>query len=134
MADLKSSIENYQNALNSLKKFLSTPVVDERDRAGVIQAFEYTYELSWKTVHKFAQFQGEESVGPRGAFEFAFKNNLIPSEDEKLFIAMMKDRNLSTHTYREKTAQSLFENIQNNYVRILEGLLGKLSQIPLPPK
>lgn len=128
MADLKSSIANYKSALDTLKKFLSTPVVDERDRAGVIQAFEYTFELAWKTLQKFAQHQGIDSVGPRGAFEFAFKNKLIPAEDELLFIAMMKDRNLSAHTYREKTAQTLFENIQNDYVNILEKLLNKLSK------
>lgn len=128
MADLKSSIENYQSAFETLKKFLSTPVVDDRDRAGVIQAFEYTFELAWKTLQKFAQQQGEDTVGPRGAFEFAFKNKLILAEDELLFIAMMKDRNLSAHTYREKTAQALFENIQKNYVSILEKLLNKLSR------
>ena len=42
---VKRSIENFELALKKLNEYLSTPVVSDRDRSGVIQAFEFTFEL-----------------------------------------------------------------------------------------
>lgn len=36
------TIQNYDSAVKTLKRFLSIPVLNDRDRAGVIQAFEFT--------------------------------------------------------------------------------------------
>ena len=49
---IKNSIENYEKALKKLHEFLSEPIVNDRDRAGIIKAFEFTFELSWKTIQK----------------------------------------------------------------------------------
>jgi hypothetical protein len=36
--------ENFGKALAKLKEFVAAPIVTERDRAGIIQAFEFTFE------------------------------------------------------------------------------------------
>lgn len=47
---LKRKIENFAKASDLLSRTLSTPVVDERDLAGIVTCFEMAYELAWTTV------------------------------------------------------------------------------------
>ena len=45
---IKNSIENYEKALKKLHEFLSEPIVNDRDRAGIIKAFEFTWLMMLK--------------------------------------------------------------------------------------
>ncbi len=45
MADLEASLKNLKNAFERLEEFVTLPVSTMRDQAGIIQAFEFTFEL-----------------------------------------------------------------------------------------
>ena len=51
-----------ERVVATLDRFLQEPVETERDRAGVIQAFEFCYELSWKSLQEIATSEGLAEV------------------------------------------------------------------------
>ena len=42
-ADKNRTLESFAKALGKLELFLATPITEERDKAGIIQAFEYSF-------------------------------------------------------------------------------------------
>lgn len=109
-----NSLEKCEKAFSKLSEFLAEKNMTEATKAGVIQAFEYTYEVFWKHFQKVATAQGLETPNsPRQAFVCAFSLGLI--EDEKAWIAMMRDRNETSHTYNEDVAEHIFQKIRDVY-------------------
>ena len=49
----------------------------EQEKAGAIQAFEYTYELAWKTMKRLLEAQGTIVQSPRATFREAAINWFI---------------------------------------------------------
>ncbi|MFZ4403839.1 MAG: HI0074 family nucleotidyltransferase substrate-binding subunit [Pseudobdellovibrionaceae bacterium] len=117
---------NFQNSLKQLKLFCEMPIQNDRDRAGIIQAFEFTFEQSWKAIQKKTKDQGVEIVSPKQAYMFAIQSRWIAKEDEKLWIGLINDRNLTTHTYKEQLAKKIVEKILQQYLFMLEKLFEKL--------
>lgn len=118
--------KNFDLAFAQLKSFIEQGIKDDLDRAGIIQAFEFTFEQAWKAVQKKA---GEEAVSitsPKQAWMWAIERDWILSEKEHLWLEMLKDRNLTTHTYREVVAKQVAKNIVENYSEAFEGLLKKM--------
>jgi nucleotidyltransferase substrate binding protein (TIGR01987 family) len=93
---------------------------DELDRDGVIQRFEFTFELLWKTLKAILNYQGIECYSPRDCIKKAFRHGII--DDDEIFLDMLEDRNLSSHVYDEETAKEIFERIKKFYLKTLEGL------------
>lgn len=92
------------------------------EKQGFIQAFEFTYELAWNTLRDYLTFQGvTDLVGSRDSTREAFKRNLIQDGDG--WMMMLTDRNRTSHTYNEATAEEIVQQIHMRYV----GLLGALA-------
>ena len=83
-------------------KVRQVPIV----RDGVIQRFEYVFELSWKTIKAAAEYGGVSTKSPREAIRYAYKMEWITPE--KKWIAIMDARNLTSHTYDEATAHKVY--------------------------
>jgi nucleotidyltransferase substrate binding protein (TIGR01987 family) len=112
-------IQNFEKALNRLKEAVDR-AKDDLDRDGVIQRFEFTIELLWKTLKAILEYQGIECYSPRNCIKEAFKARLI--DDDELILDMLEDRNLSSHVYDENMSKRLFERIKNIYVDYLSSL------------
>lgn len=98
-------------------------VATKRDRAGVIQAFEYCFELSWKTLKKILDYKGIEALGPRDVFRESARFGFI--DDPELWFRFMIDRNLSSHTYNEDTAIEVYghmDEFQTELHKLVEKL------------
>ncbi|XKH01373.1 nucleotidyltransferase substrate binding protein [Marinobacter nauticus] len=108
---------NFRKALNQLDS--AVQLSEERElsdleKQGLIQAFEYTYELSWNTIRDYFRWQGNTGItGSRDAIREAFANGLV--EDGDGWMRMLKDRNRTSHTYNEETAQEILKNILQLY-------------------
>ncbi len=87
-----------KNALLSLEDILKQPL-NEYIRDGVIQRFEYTFELSWKIIARYFKEIGREDLphGPRPLIKEAGKEGLI--NDVEAWLRFLESRNKSTHIY-----------------------------------
>lgn len=109
----KQRFDNYLKALQTLSD--AARLAEERDlttleEQGVIQSFEFTHELAWNVLKDYLEYQGvRDVVGSRGAVREAFRNGLI--EDGETWMTMIRDRNLSSHTYNQETAQEIVGRI-----------------------
>jgi nucleotidyltransferase substrate binding protein (TIGR01987 family) len=118
--------ENFDNALAKLREFAAMPIENDRDRAGIIQAFEFTFEQCWKTFQRILIAEGFEANSPRKSLEGAIKMRFINSADEESWLQMLRDRNLTSHIYHEKLACEIVERIVGKYISLLTDANGSL--------
>jgi len=108
-----------------LSKERSLSTLEEQ---GMIQAFEYTHELAWKTLKDLLEEQGNSTLlGSKDVTRAAFKLGLI--EDGETWMDMIKSRNQTSHTYNEEVANEIVNNIINHYYKCFTLLLEKLKLI-----
>ena len=88
---------------------------------GAIQRFEFTFELLWKMLKVYLEFQGVQARNPRDVLKAAFRQQLL--DDETTYLTMLDDRNLCSHVYDEKTVRQVFGRIQQRYCDCLTALL-----------
>lgn len=81
---------------------------------GTMQRFEFCFELLWKTL-KVALYetQGFDAVSPKQVLQKAYAVGWL--DDEKLWIDMLRDRNLTSHTYKEDLAREIYAHIHDYY-------------------
>lgn len=95
-----------KNFINSLTDSQQKLVV-----AGVIQNFEFSYELSWKFIKRWlSENLGRiqvDGVSRRELFRLAAEHQLIQNVDEWMFYHAA--RNQTSHIYDEKIAQEIFD-------------------------
>jgi nucleotidyltransferase substrate binding protein (TIGR01987 family) len=126
---IEDKMQKLERALNRLEFMISKGI--DKDRAYVdssIQRFEIVFELVWKTLKAFLEYEGKETAYPRQAFELAYQGKLIG--EEAVWLQMMKDRNETSHIYDESRADEIYQNI-TNYIHILKELFDKLKVLQI---
>ena len=113
------TIDNFGKALSKLREFTAMPIVDDRDRAGVIQAFEFTFEQCWKVFQQVALGEGIVCASPRQALQAALQLKLIDAADEQVWLDMLHDRNMTSHLYQEALALEISQRVVHCYRRLL---------------
>lgn len=105
---------NFEKALNQLTKFIEKGKLNEMERQGLIQAFEYTYELAWNSIKDYFESQGEVNIiGSRDAFRLAFKRGLVENGD--VWMEMINSRIATSHTYNEDVAEQIAKDTETKY-------------------
>ena len=113
---LNNRIENFEKALKKLKQaFLEDPtelIID-----GTLQRYEFTFELAWKTIKDYLEYNGivDSISSPRNVIQQAYQSKIIKNGD--IWIQMMLDRNLLSHLYDEQKSREIYENIKNKYLK-----------------
>lgn len=120
-------MEEFSKALAALKEALG--MFDLKNilvRDATIKRFEYSYELCWKTSKVFLKEEkGEMVIGPKECFKTLGKHGFLSSEEIEKLLAMVDDRNETTHAYGEKFVQALYPRIKeyNDLMRkVYEGI------------
>jgi nucleotidyltransferase substrate binding protein (TIGR01987 family) len=93
----------------SLSFDLSQPLVVD----ACIQRFEFCIELTWKTLKKCLAVEGIEANTPRESVQLAYSVHWI--NDETAWLSMLKDRNLTSHTYKEDLALEIYHRLPNHF-------------------
>jgi nucleotidyltransferase substrate binding protein (TIGR01987 family) len=110
-------LQSFRKALFRLSdavRIASERELSQLEKQGLIQAFEFTHELAWNVLKDYLEAQGVQGVvGSRGATREAFKNGLI--DDGDAWMAMIKSRNQTSHTYNESTADAIAGAIIKSY-------------------
>jgi len=110
ISSLIKAIGSLESALYIYQTFLDAPI-SERDviRAGVIQNFEFTYELCWKFMKRWIEMNiGHEvvdGVTRRELYRLAAENKLV--DEVNKWMEFHGARNISSHTYDEDTAKEV---------------------------
>lgn len=125
---LKQSYENLYKAYLKLQQFLKEDNNTELSRAGIVHAYEFTFELFWKFLQKYLEHLGIlEEHGPNAVIKSGFQNGYL--EDGQAYMDMLRDRNLITHTYKEEMAKEIYERIKNIHIHTLEKFIAKFENI-----
>ncbi|MBN1960350.1 MAG: nucleotidyltransferase substrate binding protein [Deltaproteobacteria bacterium] len=117
-------IDNFNKALAALNRFMLEPNRSEATAAGIIKGFEFTFEQTWKLFQHLADLAGMQTASPKAALRAALKLGLI--DDEKLWLDMLVDRNLSSHTYHTSLAEELVERIESSYSKELQAVASRV--------
>lgn len=89
-------------------------------QAGLIQMFEFSFELAWKVLKDFLVDEGFVVASPKETIKLAFQCGYISNGD--VWMQALQDRNLTTHTYDDDTAAAVVADINSRYIP----MLGKL--------
>jgi len=112
--ELMDSVASLEKALDRLGEALDLPIESNPIALdGTIQRFEFCYEQAWKTLQRFARFMGFDPRSPRDVFRVAYKQGWI--EDEDLWLSMLNDRNLTSHTYKVELALEIYSRVKSYY-------------------
>ena len=119
---------NFSRAYALLREATEREVAElnRLEREGVIQRFEYTFELAWNTLKDRLEYGGIvlTEATPRSVIRQAFTARLIP--DAEVWIDMLIDRNLMSHTYDFARFDAVIESIRNRYLAVLNDLYLRL--------
>lgn len=117
--NLVESYNEFRKAYLKLQEFIQNDDKTEISKAAIIHAFEYTFELWWKTVQRYLEYNfNMQDYGPNATIKNAFQYKLI--QDGQVWMNMLRDRNLTTHTYKEDVANEIYERIINIHITVLK--------------
>jgi len=105
---LRNLLRVLDAALRRFEGALAQPV-NEFVRDSAIQRFEFTFELFWKCLKAYAEESGLEAYSPRDSVRTAFQLGLIQEHSD--WFRMLEDRNLTSHTYNEVTAETIYAHL-----------------------
>jgi len=121
--DLQVAVINFKKALLSLEQGIKD-AKGELEKDGVIQRFEFTFELMWKALKIFLFEEGIECKSPRDCLIKAFKYGII--QNEQIVLDMLNDRNNSTHIYNKEESEEIFQRIKKIYLHELKKIFKEL--------
>ena len=124
-------LENYGRALATLQRAVAMAkqrALSELEEQGLIQTFEFTHELSWLLLKDFLVDQGVSGIsGSRDAVREAVVRDLLSAGSEATWMAMIRSRNLTSHTYNPALAKEIATLIIDRYAPEL-AILQRLMQ------
>lgn len=96
--------------------------LSQLEQEGTVQRFEYCWELAWKTIQDYLEFQGVviDPVTPRAVLKAAFAANLIDDGDG--WMAALDARNKMSHTYNLKMFEQVVQSIESRYLALMSRL------------
>lgn len=123
----KQRFQNFENAFISFKEAVEEHgnTTNELLKAGIIQRFEFTHELSWKVMKDFLIFEGIQNIiGSRSAVREALNKDLITNGE--VWMDMIETRNITVHAYDEEILSKEFNKITNEYFGLLFEFYNKM--------
>ena len=121
-------IQRYANYHKACSRLVAVTEADrfmedlsELEIEGLVQRFEYTFELAWKVLQDLLIYKGYEfMLGPNGTLKMAFDDGLITDHDG--WRKMAKSRNTLSHVYDEEEVLPIVKLIYSDYAPLLKKL------------
>jgi nucleotidyltransferase substrate binding protein (TIGR01987 family) len=103
--------------------------LNQLEKEGVIQRFEYCIELAWKTLKDYLEYQHVqlEQITPRFVIKEAFTSKLIPQAD--LWMEALDVRNQMSHVYDFQEFEKAIQQIEAKYLDCFSELYEKLGSL-----
>ena len=114
--------QNFHRAFSLLREALEQDISDlsQLEKEGIIQRFEYTFELAWKVLKDKMEYDGLviDKISPKMVIKQAFAAKYI--EDVDTWLKMTGDRNLMSHTYDFAKFEMVIHTIKESYLPMLD--------------
>lgn len=120
--DKYTNIDKLIKAQQVFERF-RVDMVDDRDQAGAVQAFEFCYELAWKVLRRILNSRGIDVASPRSAFRHAGLEKLI--DNAEIWYDFQEKRNLTAHTYEEENLRAIV-SVFDQFSEELEKLINNI--------
>lgn len=124
-------LDSYHKALARLAEIVGASkkrALNEFERDGLVQRFDFTHELSWKLMKAYAEYQGFDGIGgSRDATRKAFEMSLI--SDGQSWMDMIKSRNETSHNYDGSMADDVVDSIINRFYPLLAEFYQKMNSL-----
>jgi nucleotidyltransferase substrate binding protein (TIGR01987 family) len=139
MSDIRwiQRLNNFKKAFKRLDLGLeqaTNKALSELEKEGLIQRFEYTQELSWKTIKDFYEYLGETNIqGSKDAFKLAVNRGLVDANCGAALMHSIDSRNNAAHDYNEEDIEEVFHAIVDEYHQAFDSLKLKLENEPKQP-
>jgi nucleotidyltransferase substrate binding protein (TIGR01987 family) len=109
--------DNYRRAFILLREALEQErPLTQLEEEGVIQRFEYTMELAWKTLKDYLESENVvfEQITPRAVIRRAFEAGVI--QQGEAWQNALDARNRMSHTYSFETFARVIADIRSTYL------------------
>ena len=120
----KQRYANFSKAIAQLTEFVEQDKLNKFEVQGLIQCFEYTFELAWKTAKDYLEAQGFDIKSLRQTIQTAFQVELV--QNGHSWMDALEKSNLMAHTYDEQKASETEKLIRTKYYAILKELCLKM--------
>lgn len=118
----KQRFSNFSRALLLLREAMEQDLASlkQLEKEGIIQRFEYTFELAWKVLKDKMEFDGIvlDQISPKAVVRQAFASKYI--NDPDTWLRMIGDRNLMSHTYDFVKFEAVIQSIADAYLPMLD--------------
>jgi nucleotidyltransferase substrate binding protein (TIGR01987 family) len=122
--------QNYKAAYDQFSKAVivaQSRELNDLEKQGLIQAFEFTHELAWNVLKDFLEYQGHSGVtGSRDATREAFRRGLL--KDGAIWMEMIRSRNQTSHTYNHNIAKEILSKIAQDYAKEFSEFLKSMEE------
>lgn len=112
---------NLQRAFCLLEQSVAQGTYTELEKSGLIQQFEFCFELSWKTLKDYLANEGVIADTPRDVLKQAFSFQLF--SNGSVWMDALEKRNLLSHVYDEETAFLAISLIREKYFPCIQELV-----------
>lgn len=124
---MSSKLENMLRQLKDAQKRFKDVMKKEKDeyiRDSAIKRFEFTFESAWKAMKVYLEEKGVKVYAPRDIIKSAFQVKIIP--EDTLWLDMLEIRNLTSHIYNEKIAETVYSKL-SSCLPLIDNLIKELS-------
>lgn len=124
--------DNFKRAFALLREaiyIMRERKVSQLEQEGIIQRFEYTWELTWKVLKDYLEYKGVvlETVTPADVIKASIAANLI--NNGEIWMDALDSRNKMSHTYDFKKFEKIIIDIEKNYYPELESMNLKMLEL-----
>ena len=123
----KQRFANFRRAFGLLHQALEERNISDYsdlELEGIIQRFEYTFELAWKTFKDYLEYSGlvVEEASPRKVIKACSAHNIFANAaiNPDVYMNMMLERNALSHVYDHERFKQALVNIKGQYLKELE--------------
>ncbi len=109
----KQRFSNLEKAFHQLEQGLTIKDPSEIEEQGIIQSFEFSFELAWKTLKDYLESKGTLVSFPRDVIKEAFHHEII--DNGEVWLEMLEKRNFLAHTYDEKKTREALKLIRDTF-------------------
>lgn len=106
--------QSYEQALSNMLEFPDVQKLNKFEQQGLIQCFEYTFELGWKTLKDWLEAEGFSDGTPRSVIQRSFQLGLIG--DGHSWIKALDYRDFLSHAYSQESAQRAVQWISHTFL------------------